>query len=74
LAYEFYWNGKQGEEHLIGILPERRRNPKRISDKSVMKWVRQVLGNAADRRGFPTTDTLLIDEPCGGFFNETREI
>jgi hypothetical protein len=39
-----------------------------------MKWVRQVLGNAADRRGFPTTDTLLIDEPCGGFFNETREM
>jgi len=50
VAYEFYWNDKQGKEHLIGILPERRRDPKRISQKSVMRWASRVLGGATNTK------------------------
>ncbi len=49
LVYEFYWiDKKEGKEHLIGILPERRRDATRISQKSVLNWLSKVLGNAPD--------------------------
>jgi len=35
-AYEFYWRDDKGKEHFIGILPERRKNPKRITKESVL--------------------------------------
>jgi hypothetical protein len=38
-AYEFYWRDSQGEDHLIGILPERRKDPKRITKRSIMKSI-----------------------------------
>jgi len=44
VAYEFYWREKKGRDHLIGILPERRKNLKRITHESVMNWGRKVLG------------------------------
>jgi hypothetical protein len=49
VAYEFYWRNKSEGDKLIGILPERRKNPERISHESVMKWVRMVLGDLADK-------------------------
>jgi hypothetical protein len=48
IAYEFYWHEKGKNDHLIGILPERRRNPERITKESIMKWVRMVLGDITD--------------------------
>ena len=42
LAYEFYWRDDKGENHLIGILPERRKNPERITNESISNWVKQV--------------------------------
>jgi hypothetical protein len=48
VAYEFYWREKGKNDHLIGILPERRRNPERITEESIMKWVRMVLGDITD--------------------------
>ncbi len=47
-AYEFYWRDSQGNDHLIGILPERRKDPKRITNKSIMNWVRKILGEITD--------------------------
>jgi hypothetical protein len=47
-AYEFYYRDGKGKEHFIGILPERRKNPKRINHESIMKWVKMVLGDNAD--------------------------
>ena len=41
-AYEFYSYGK---DHLIGILPERRKDPKRITNKSMMNWGRKIVDN-----------------------------
>jgi hypothetical protein len=44
IAYEFYWIDKRGESHFFAILPERRKNPERITEKSIMKWGKMVLG------------------------------
>lgn len=44
IAYEFYWRDNEGKDNLIGILPERRKNPERITQESVMNWVRKVIG------------------------------
>jgi len=43
-AYEFYLREK-GEEHLIGILPERRKNKDRITQEAILNWGRKILGD-----------------------------
>jgi hypothetical protein len=45
IAYEFYSVDKRGEAHFFAILPERRKNPERITEKSVMKWGRMLLSD-----------------------------
>lgn len=48
VAYEFYWLDNVGREHLLGILPERRKNPTRINQESIMNWGRKIVfGNAS---------------------------
>jgi len=47
-AYEFYWRDQEGREHFIGILPERRKNPERITKESVLNWGWMVIGDNAD--------------------------
>jgi len=47
VAYEFYCQKADGC-HLIGILPERRKDPERITEKSIMKWVKMLLGDSGD--------------------------
>jgi len=44
VAYEFYWRSTKGKGHLIGILPERRRIPERITKDSIVKWGRIAIG------------------------------
>jgi len=48
VAYEFYCHDETGKEHLIGILPERRKNPERITGESIFNWVSKVIGSHAD--------------------------
>ena len=50
IAYEFYSVDKRGEPHFFAALPERRKNPERISEKSIMKWGRMVLGGNRNSR------------------------
>jgi hypothetical protein len=48
VAYElFSFDEKNGYE-FIGILPERRKDPKRITTESVVNWGRMVLGNRSE--------------------------
>ena len=50
LAYELYtFNKKKGYEFL-GVLPERRKNPMRITTDSVMNWGKMLLGDDADNK------------------------
>jgi hypothetical protein len=36
MAYEFYWRDEIGDTHLVEILPERRNDPNRITEESIM--------------------------------------
>jgi hypothetical protein len=47
-VYEIYWRDENGEANLIGILPERRRNPERITQQSITNWGRKVIDDAAE--------------------------
>jgi hypothetical protein len=47
LSYEFYWKDEIGKVHLIGILPERRRDQNRVTKDSIMNWVHKVIGNGS---------------------------
>jgi hypothetical protein len=48
VAYEFYWRDGKGKEHFIGILPERRKNPERITKGSVLNWGWRVIGDNSE--------------------------
>jgi len=47
-AYEFYWRDEMEKEHFIGILPERRKNPERITKDSILNWGWNIIGNNSD--------------------------
>jgi len=50
LAYELYtFNKKRGYE-FIGVLPERRKNPMRITKDSVTNWGKMLLGDYVDNK------------------------
>ena len=46
-AYEFYWKDREGREHFLGTLPERRKKPDRITEESINKWGRLIIGEWA---------------------------
>jgi hypothetical protein len=43
VAYEFYWRDGIGNEHLLGILPERRKKQERITEESIINWGRRIV-------------------------------
>ncbi len=45
MAYEFYRCAENGEEEdrLIGVLPERRKDPQRITHQSIMNWAKLLV-------------------------------
>jgi hypothetical protein len=45
LAYEIYWLDPIKGYELVGILPERRKNPKRIPEKSIINFGKKLLGD-----------------------------
>jgi hypothetical protein len=64
IAYEFYWRQAIEGVHLIGILPERRENPERITQGSIMNWGRIILGGLADLSNLFFVQ-VTIDEDTG---------
>jgi hypothetical protein len=44
ISYEVYWRDPIKGYQLIGVLPERRRSPKRITNESVINWGIKYLG------------------------------
>jgi len=48
VAYQYYVHDEVGEFHSIGILPERRKDPLRITQESVMNWGKMVAGDDVD--------------------------
>jgi hypothetical protein len=45
VAYEFYWRDETERIHFIGILPERRKKPERITQESILNWGMKVIGD-----------------------------
>jgi len=45
LGYELYLIDETKGNELIAVLPERRKNPKRITEDSVINWGRALLGD-----------------------------
>jgi len=43
VAYEFYWRDWAGNEHLLGILPERRKKQERITEESIINWGKRIV-------------------------------
>lgn len=48
VVYEFYTDVGMNGSRLIGILPERRKDLARITEGSIMNWVKKVMGDGAD--------------------------
>jgi hypothetical protein len=69
-AYEFYWLDEVKGYELLGVLPERRKGPARITEKSVSGWADKIFGNK-----FSTKDIyfiqVTINENMGMFFRPT---
>ena len=47
VAYRFYYLDEKGNRQWVGVLPERRRHPARITDQSILNWWREVAGSIA---------------------------
>ncbi len=42
-VYEFYRRVPGGEDRLIGVLPERRKDEERITHQSIMNWAKLLV-------------------------------
>jgi hypothetical protein len=64
VAYEFYCCDETGKEHHIGILPERRKNPERITEESILNWVSKVIGSHSDVKNiyFAQVEMNLVEK------------
>ncbi len=72
VAYAFYMFEDTEKIHFIVVLPERRKNPKRITQESILNYMRVVLGNDADIDNLffieitldERRDEIFRPEPC----------
>ncbi len=48
VVYKLYKHDQAEETHLIGILPERRKDQERITEESVLNWGKEVTGEDSD--------------------------
>ena len=47
-AYEFYRRVGNGRDHFIGTLPERRKDPERITRDSILNWARMLFSRMSE--------------------------
>ncbi len=67
VAYEFYWHDPVKGYELLGVLPERRKNPARMTKSSIINWGREVFGKSLDIRDVFILQ-LKIDKRTGKTF------
>ena len=70
VAYEFYWLDPKKGSQLIGVLPERRRNPKRITQASMINWGKKFFGKKLGVKDIFFIE-VTIDENSGRIFRPT---
>jgi len=52
IAYEFYLVDDEEEFHHLGVLPERRKDPLRITQESILNWGKLTVGEDVDLSSF----------------------
>ena len=67
-AYEFYSRDESGEVHLMGVLPERRRDQERITYESIIKWARSLLGDESGVNNISYSTIKLEKSNNGNFY------
>jgi hypothetical protein len=65
VVYELYTFNKEKGYELIGVLPERRKNPTRRTKESVIRWGRMLLGDDVDREDI-FFNPVAIENPADG--------
>ncbi len=70
VVYEFYCRDSVKEYELLAILPERRKDPRRITDASVMNWGKMLLGNNGSKKNI-FYKKVTISAYTGKFFRVT---
>ncbi len=48
VVYKVYKHDQAEKAHIIGILPERRKDQKRITEESVLNWGKEVTGEKSN--------------------------
>jgi len=48
VAYEFYWFDEAERYRIIGVLPERRKSPERVTQKSILNWGEKTFSKDLD--------------------------
>ena len=70
IAYEFYWRDSKGGHQIIGVLPERRKHPERLTKESITHW-----GEKFFSKNLNTKDIffiqVMIDDNTGRIFRPT---
>ena len=66
-AYEFYSRDESGDLYLIGVLPESRRDEKRITYDSITKWARSILGDESGVTNI-SYNTIKLEKSTDGNF------
>jgi hypothetical protein len=77
VAYEFYCLAPTGGYQIAGVLPERRKNPERITQESILNWGEEMFGKNLNKEGISFIQ-VTIDEKNGRIsrpisFNITHE-
>jgi len=67
IDYEFYLRDTIKGNELVGMLPERRKDPARITQESVLHWAETVFGNGFISKGIYFVETT-INENQGNIF------
>jgi hypothetical protein len=72
VAYEFYLRDQDKGLRLLGILPERRKNPNRMGDESIMNWARLVFSETIDLKEIFYVTIVLEKNGGGNYFPRPR--
>jgi len=70
IAYEFYLRDPIKGNELVGVLPERRKDPSRITQKSVMNWIENVFSNGLNSKNIFFVQ-VTINGDKGNIFRPT---
>jgi|APFre7841882590_1041340.scaffolds.fasta_scaffold29999_2 hypothetical protein len=70
VAYEFYLHDPVKGYELVGILPERRKNPERITQESIMRWGENIFGKDLSAKDIYFIQ-VIINADTGNIFRPT---